>query len=182
MDIYIVSKNPHKQTELRGYLNTIHNVCIKEYTQEINEIQTVDVDVLIQDKLKKAFNFVKSPVIVEHTGLFLDELDGFPGGLTQPFWDKLKKDKFCSYFKGTSLKAKTIIGFCDGKRNHFFEGEVKGKVSDEPRGDDSFQWDCVFVPDGYDKTFAELGDKKLEISMRKIAFDKFKEYLRSNYV
>ena len=142
MEIYIVSKNPYKQTELRKYLESLDHICIKEYAKEINEIQTLNVKDLIEDKLIKAFQFVKAPVIVEHTGLFLDELDGFPGGLTQPFWDKVKKDKFCHYFKSTTLKAKTIIGFCDGKRNHFFEGEIDGTVSNEPKGDDKFQWDC----------------------------------------
>ncbi|HHF8283696.1 TPA: non-canonical purine NTP pyrophosphatase, partial [Klebsiella pneumoniae] len=40
-----------------------------------------------------------------------------------------------------------------------------------------FQWDCIFIPDGESETFAEMGDRKNEISMRKKAFDKFKEYL-----
>ncbi|MGQ0475453.1 MULTISPECIES: non-canonical purine NTP pyrophosphatase [unclassified Acinetobacter] len=182
MDIYIVSRNPHKQTELRKYLESLAEVSVKEYAKEINEIQTLNVEELIKDKLIKAFQFVKSPVIVEHTGLFLDEFDGFPGGLTQPFWDKLQKEKFCHYFKSTPLKAKTVIGFCDGKQNHYFEGEIEGIVANEPRGDDSFQWDCVFIPKGYDKTFAELGDEKLKISMRKLAFDKFEKYIRDNYV
>lgn len=182
MDIYIVSKNPHKQTELRRYLDSLPEISVKEYAKEINEIQTLDVDELIKDKLIKAFQFVKAPVIVEHTGLFLDELDGFPGGLTQPFWDRLKKDKFCHYFQGTRLKAKTVIGFCDGKIIKNFEGAIEGIVANEPRGDDSFQWDCVFIPKGYDKTFAELGDEKLKISMRKLAFDKFQAYIRDNYV
>lgn len=182
MDIYIVSKNPHKQTELRKYLERLTHISVKEHAKEINEIQTFNVDELIKDKLIKAFQFVKAPVIVEHTGLFLDELDGFPGGLTQPFWDKLKEDKFCHYYKSTNLTAKTVIGFCDGKRNHYFEGEIEGFVANEPRGDNSFQWDCVFIPKGYDKTFAELGDEKLKISMRKLAFDKFEAYIRDNHV
>ena len=179
MEIYIVSKNPYKQTELRKYLESLDHICIKEYAKEINEIQTLNVKDLIEDKLIKAFQFVKAPVIVEHTGLFLDELDGFPGGLTQPFWDKVKKDKFCHYFKSTTLKAKTIIGFCDGKKIYSFEGVSEGTVSVEPRGDRDFQWDCVFIPTGYDKTYAELGDEKLEISMRKNAFDKFRSFIGS---
>lgn len=44
-------------------------------------------------------------------------------------------------------------------------------------GPRDFQWDCIFIPDGESETFAEMGDRKNEISMRKKAFDKFKEYL-----
>ncbi|HIE1052061.1 TPA: non-canonical purine NTP pyrophosphatase, partial [Escherichia coli] len=46
-----------------------------------------------------------------------------------------------------------------------------------PKGPRDFQWDCIFIPDGESETFAEMGDRKNEISMRKKAFDKFKEYL-----
>ncbi|ENX09940.1 non-canonical purine NTP pyrophosphatase [Acinetobacter courvalinii] len=182
MDIYIVSKNPHKQSELRKYLDQLEGVSIKGYEKEINEIQTDNVDLLIADKLIKAFEIVKAPVIVEHTGLYLDELNGFPGGLTQPFWDKLQKDKFCNYFAGTKLTAKTVIGFCDGERKYFFEGEIFGTVAKEPKGDDSFQWDCIFIPDEHEETFAEMGEKKLEISMRLKAFECFKEYLEKKNV
>lgn len=175
----MLSRNPNKLMEIRQYLTNLKTIEIKAtYTEkEINEIQTADVNALINDKLLKAFNIVKAPVIVEHTGLYLDELNGFPGGLTQPFWDKLQKEKFCHYFGGTSLTAKTTLGFCDGKKKHFFTGEVKGKVATKPEGNDKFQWDCVFIPDGYNNTFAELGDEKLKISMRTKAFQKLQAYL-----
>jgi XTP/dITP diphosphohydrolase len=177
MDVYIVSKNPYKQNELRKYLNELNEISIKEYQKEINEIQTFDVDLLVKDKLIKAFEIVKSPVIVEHTCLYLEALNDFPGGLTQPFWDKLKKDQFCQFFGGTPITARTVIGFCDGKKMYYFNGKIQGLVANEPKGDDSFQWDCVFIPEGHTQTFAELGEEKLKISMRKIAFENFKEFL-----
>ena len=47
-----------------------------------------------------------------------------------------------------------------------------------PRVDHGFQWDCVFQPDGYTETFAEMGTaKKNEISMRRKALDKFAAFL-----
>src|SRR3970282_1377012 len=113
----------------------------------------------------------------KHTGLYIESLNEFPGGLTQIFWDKLQADKFSELFgngANTNLVAKTIIGYCDSRKTHLFEGSIKGKISPEPRGDRAFQWDCVFIPDGESATFAEMGDRKNEISMRKIAFEKFK--------
>jgi XTP/dITP diphosphohydrolase len=59
----------------------------------------------------------------------------------------------------------------------FFNGEVIGKIASEPKGNRDFQWDCVFIPDGEEKTFSELGEKKNDISMRKIAFDAFNKHL-----
>ena len=49
------------------------------------------------------------------------------------------------------------------------------------RGNRDFQWDCVFQPDTYDKTFAEMGEQKNTISMRKIALEKLRNYLEESY-
>lgn len=155
-------------------------VTIVDVPLIIHEIQTEDIQDIVRDKVLKAFNIIGRPVFIEHTGLYIDSLQGFPGGLTQVFWDKLKADNFSNLLGGldnTELTAKTVIAFCDAKKIHIFEGEVKGNISPEPRGDRAFQWDCVFLPKGYNKTFAELGDEKNKISMRKIAFDKFREFL-----
>ncbi len=107
-------------------------------------------------------------------------MNQFPGELTQIFWDNLEADKFSELFgksSDTKVVAKTIIGYVDGKKIHLFEGEVLGQIASIPRGNRDFQWDCVFIPNGYDKTFSELGDLKNEISMRKIALDKFSQFI-----
>jgi XTP/dITP diphosphohydrolase len=76
------------------------------------------------------------------------------------------------------LVAKTVLGYCDGQRFHLFEGSVSGRVPEAPAGDRSFQWDCVFIPDGETQTFAELGTRKNELSMRKKALEKFAAFLK----
>jgi XTP/dITP diphosphohydrolase len=53
-------------------------------------------------------------------------------------------------------------------------------VAAAPRGSDGFQWDTIFVPEGFDKTYAELGqNKKNEISMRRRAFDRLAAFLKA---
>jgi XTP/dITP diphosphohydrolase len=179
MNIRFVSKNKFKVREVQSiFAGTGIEIVAAEYS--IDEIQTEDVKNLVRDKLLKAFRIIGRPVFVEHTGLYIESLNDFPGGLTQIFWDKLQADKFSQLFgKGdnTNLVAKTIIGYCDAMKIHIFEGAIKGTISDEPKGDRSFQWDCVFIPDGSTETFAEMGDRKNEISMRKIAFEEFKAFL-----
>ena len=92
----------------------------------------------------------------------------------------MEADRFSSLFGRSNDRviAKTVIGYIDGKRCHVFEGEIAGTISSEPRGPRGFQWDCVFIPDGYQETFAELGDKKNDISMRRLALDKFADFLK----
>ena len=69
------------------------------------------------------------------------------------------------------------IAYCNGKHIKTFDGDISGQIVFPPRGNRDFQWDCVFQPDGYEQTFAEMGDKKNAISMRKIAVEKLKKYL-----
>jgi len=179
MEIRFVTNNPHKAREVETILGDI-GVSIVDVSLKIHEIQTEDIHDIVKDKIIKAFEMIGRPVFIEHTGLYINSLQGFPGGLTQVFWDKLKADNFSKLLgdlDDTKLEAKTVIAFCDSKKIHVFEGCIEGKISPEPRGNRDFQWDCVFIPKGYDKTFAELGNIKNEISMRKIAFDKFREFL-----
>src|SRR5882672_8323958 len=143
-------------------------------TSRIDEIQSEDMEAIVRDKVTKAFVQVGRPLFIEQTGLYLRQLNELPGGLTQVFWDSLQAERFCSLFgvaADNSVVAKTMIGYTDGKQIHVFSGEIAGKISTEPRGSREFQWDCVFQPVGYEKTFAELGEKKNEISMRKRALD-----------
>lgn len=179
MKIRFVSKNDFKIKEVQTMLADA-GVEVVAAKYSINEIQTEDVDSLVRDKLLKAFRIIGRPVFVEHTGLYIKSLNDFPGGLTQIFWDKLQADKFSELFgNGTDTKvvAKTIIGYCDALKIHLFEGAIEGTISKEPKGNRDFQWDCIFIPDGFTETFAEMGDRKNEISMRRIAFDKFKTFL-----
>ena len=178
MRIRFLSRNQHKITEASTILESV-GVNLVPVHFPINELQTDDVEAIVRDKTLRAFHRLGQPVFVEQTGLFLAELNGFPGGLTQVFWDTLKKDRVAHLFGGGAVTAKTKIGFCDGKQIFQFEGAINGTIASEPRGDDRFQWDCIFIPEGYEQTFAEMGDKKNEISMRKRALDVFAAHLGS---
>ncbi len=178
--VRFLSSNGNKIREVQDILAP-KGVKAIPVAQKIEEIQTDNVESLIRDKAIKAFEIIGRPLFVEHTGLYADALNDLPGGLTQVFWDKLEADKMSEIFKllrNQSVTAKTHIGLIDGKTIRMFVGEIGGSFSDEPRGDRTFQWDCVFVPEGYSTTFAEMGsEKKNKISMRRIALDRLAEGL-----
>lgn len=181
MDIRLCSKNDHKIKEAQDILFD-SDVKIIPFKKEIHEIQTLDVK-LVRDKALKAFQEIGKPLIVEHTGLYIDFLNDFPGGLTQIFWDSLEADKFCELLGSNPpkyLTAKTVIGYCNGRTIEFFEGEARGTISEIPKGNRDFQWDCVFIPEGESQTYSEMGNKKNEISMRKLAYENFKQFIKSN--
>jgi XTP/dITP diphosphohydrolase len=178
-----ISRNKFKIDEAKRILDP-HGITVVPFEHAIEELQTENAESLVRDKAIKAFKKVGRPLFVEHTGLYLDYLNGFPGGLTQIFWDKLQADKFAELFGSAPDRgrviAKTLIGYVNGKKVKFFRGEIAGKIAPEPRGSREFQWDCVFIPDGRDKTFAEMGANKDEISMRRGALDSFITYFRGD--
>ena len=181
LEIRFLSQNDFKVAEAQKILQGA-GVSVVPIASKVEELQTEDSKRLVKDKAIKAFKKVGRPLFVEHTGLYIDYMNGLPGGLTQIFWDKLQADKFCEIFGAApknSLEAKTVIGFIDGQQFFSFEGSVRGTVSPEPKGDRSFQWDCVFVPNGHSSTFAELGEEKHKISMRRLALDQFSEFLKA---
>ena len=66
----------------------------------------------------------------------------------------------------------------DLKKTIFFNGRIDGKIATKPSGEYGFDYDSIFIPNGYNKTFAEMTpDKKNEISHRSIAIIKLKKFL-----
>lgn len=181
MRIRFISGNTHKINEVQRILAPV-GVDVVPVSMKIEELQTENVESLIRDKLTKAFEAIGRPLFVEHTGLYLSGLNGLPAGLTQIFWDRLQADRFARLVEGLGdfkVTAKTILGYCDGRKIHLFEGVVDGTVPHTPRGPTDFQWDCVFVPNGCTQTFAQMGTRKDDISMRRKALDLFAKYLNS---
>jgi XTP/dITP diphosphohydrolase len=183
-EVRFVSGNRFKIDEAKSIL-AFSGVMVVPISIKIEELQTEDTERLVRDKALKAFKNIARPLFVEHTGLYLNYLNGLPGGLTQIVWDTLLADRFSELFgksSDTSVIAKTTLCYVDGKRMHIFVGEITGKIAASPAGNRDFQWDCVFIPDGATQTFAEMGNKKNEISMRKIALDKYAAFLKANGV
>lgn len=181
MKLRFLSGNKHKIDEVQRILTPV-GVDIVPISKKIEELQTEDVESLVRDKLIKAFEAIGRPLFVEHTGLYLSGLNGLPAGLTQIFWDRLQADRFADLVAGlgdAKVTAKTILGYCDGRQIHIFEGSIDGTVPRKPAGPTDFQWDCVFVPDGSTQTFAEMGAKKDDISMRRKALDLFAAHLKN---
>ena len=137
---------------------------------------------MVEDKAKEAYKWVKKPVIVEDTGLYIYALNKFPGALIKWLLKSIGNKGICKIlnsFNNRSAYAKTVICYYDGKHTRFFIGRINGRIAKKPSKGDKFGWDPIFIPEGYNKTFAELGkDIKNKISMRSKAFKKFVRFLR----
>src|SRR5687768_14858426 len=84
--IYFVSRNKLKVEEIAPLWES-SGLRIEHVSHHLIELQTQKFEDIVRDKARKAFAAVRQPVLVDHSGLALDALNGFPGGLTQSFWD-----------------------------------------------------------------------------------------------
>lgn len=191
-ELLIASNNPHKTWEISSILS---NNGTKVYSLNSKGIE-IDVeetaDTLEGNAFKKAkeiYDAVEIPVISDDTGLFVDALDGRPGvysaryaGENASYSDNCYK--LISELKERDLNEspahfKTVIClYLSPEEYHMFEGVCPGKIITEMRGENGFGYDPLFIPDGYNKTFAELSaEEKNEVSHRGKAIEKLKEYL-----
>ena len=75
---------------------------------------------------------------------------------------------------------RTVLALIESGEERFFEGRIEGKIAEKPKGTAGFGYDPVFVPDGYQLSFAELGlEEKNKISHRALAVEKLTKYLKS---
>ena len=167
----------------------IIHVPIEIIDAEIEEIQSMDPEKIVLHKVNEAFKMVGRPVIVDDVSFEVEVWNGFPGPLIKWLLEGKNDPSLMLQMLGDeqnrNATAKLYLGYHDGKESHVFTGEVNGTITYEARGDNGFGWDRVFVPEGFDQTFAEMDSNikdsniKDSISHRGKALAKFKEYLDS---
>lgn len=129
----------------------------------------------------------------DDTGLEVEALGGEPGVHSARYAEGTDHDSEANMAKllrklgnnnNRNARFRTCISLIqkgsDGKyHEHQFEGEVKGHIDYEKHGTEGFGYDPVFIPEGYDKSFAELGeDIKNTISHRARAVAKLSQFLK----
>ncbi len=150
---------------------------------DLDEIQSLDIRKIVEHKVKEAHKHLGTPVLVEDTSLTFNALGNLPGPLIKWFLTELDNDGLCKLLHGYSDRsalAEVCFGYYDGKEISYFEAQMKGSISQSPRGDSGFGWDPVFIPEGHEKTWGEMTiDEQNETSMRRVALKKLEPFLKS---
>ncbi|MFN3269059.1 MAG: RdgB/HAM1 family non-canonical purine NTP pyrophosphatase [Candidatus Kapaibacteriota bacterium] len=194
MKILIGTNNKHKVAEIREKVNNfkldIEIVSLSDITTETVEIEesgsTLEENALI--KAKSCYELFGIPSFSDDTGLEVFSLNGLPGVHSARFSgvygdDKENRKKLLELLKGKDgeerkARFRTVICFYDGSEPKFFEGVCTGRIIEEERGDKGFGYDSIFVPDGFERTFAEMElEEKNKISHRSRAIEKFLEFM-----
>ena len=148
----------------------------------IFEKQTQDIEDLVNHKCQQAYDSLKCPVLVEDSGLLFNAWNGLPGALVKWFECTVGCEgmlKMLQPFEDRHATAVCCFALHDGNNIRIARGEVVGKIATKIRGRNGFGWDVFFIPDGYEKTFAEMrSEDKNAISHRKKALESLKILLR----
>ncbi len=176
MSLYFITGNKGKLAEVQSVLKDIEALDI-----DLPEIQSLDAHEIIKAKLLEAQKHQTGEFIVEDNSLYLEGIKGLPGPLIKWFLKTVGNEglyKMAEAFGNFNAEAKVVIGYSDPAGEiSFYEGSTKGTIV-ASRGGQGFGWDPIFQPEGYDKTFAEMGvEEKNKFSMRRIAVEKLKEAL-----
>lgn len=182
MKITFITGNAAKAKQLERYFN--HPVKHKKL--DLPEIQSLDLEEIIEKKIKEAYKIVKSLVIVEDVALRFKAINNLPGPLIKWFLNSLDNKGLCKLldgYKTRAAEAEVCYGFYDGKVLKYFHGKVKGKIAPKPMGEKVFGWDPTFIPHGHTKTWAQMDkEEQKSCSMRRIALEKLDKFLKEEYL
>ena len=192
MKIVFATNNKHKLEEIKDILGKDFEIVS---LAEIGCHEDIpETGLTLEENARQ-----KSTYIVEHynhdcfaddTGLEVDALNGEPGVHSARYAEGTDHDSEAnmrkllskmSNVKDRTARFRTVISLIINGVEHQFEGRVEGRIATEKHGTEGFGYDPIFIPEGYDKSLAELGEEvKNQISHRARAVKKLAEYLSSS--
>jgi XTP/dITP diphosphohydrolase len=193
MKLCLATNNAHKVEELQALLGE------KFQLQTLKEIGCFDdipetANTFDGNSLQKAmyvWERFKIDCIADDSGLEVDALNGEPGVFsaryagTPSVGEQVNHakniEKLLRNLKGIENRAaqfRSVITLLIKGESHFFEGIIRGKITQERHGEKGFGYDPIFMPEGYDRTFAEMTmEEKNPISHRGLAVAKMIDFL-----
>ncbi|OMJ21977.1 Inosine triphosphate pyrophosphatase [Smittium culicis] len=181
MNITFVTGNKNKLKEVEKILSANPKISLSSRDVDLPEIQGTAAEISIH-KCKQAAEIVNGPVITEDTSLCFNAFNGLPGPYIKWFLKELGPaglTKMLAAFPDKSAYAKCTLTYSPGPGAEpvLFDGITDGSIV-EPRGPTTFGWDPVFLPDGFDQTYAEMSpETKNSISHRYRSLVLLQEYL-----
>lgn len=201
MKIVFATNNQHKLQEIRDILGSeFEIVSLKDIGCDVDIPETGNT--LEENAMQKAqyvYEHYNLSCFADDTGLEVEALNGEPGVHSARYAEGTDHDSEANMAKllrnlegkdNRKARFRTVIaliqkqdvcpcGCTSIKKVNRFEGIVDGSIATEKHGTAGFGYDPIFVPEGYDKSFAELGENiKNGISHRARAVAKLAEYLK----
>ena len=187
--IVFATNNKHKLEEIREILGeNFEIVSLKDIGCDVDIPETGNT---LEDNALQKAEYVKQhyglDCFADDTGLEVEALNGAPGIHSARYAEGTDHDSNANMDKllkelgnnnNRKARFRTVIALLLNGETHLFEGIVNGKIIYEKHGTEGFGYDPIFVPDGYEQSFAELGmEIKNQISHRARAVKKLADFL-----
>ncbi len=189
--LVFATNNPHKAREIEQILGGEYQILTLKDIGCLEDIEETE-DTLEGNALLKA-RYVKSKYgydcFSEDTGLEVEALDGAPGVHTARYAGESKSPaanialllQNLEHKMNRKARFRTVIVLIINGQEITMEGICPGQIALTKRGASDFGYDPVFIPEGYEQTFAELGEAvKNRISHRAIATEQLRKKLMMN--
>lgn len=188
--LIFATNNEHKLSEVKSMLAgkfEVIGLAEAGITEDIPENEPT-LEGNAHAKAIYVYNKLKVNVFADDTGLEIDALDGEPGVYSARYAgpDKKADDNMKLVLSklenelNRTAQFRTSICLILNNNTHYFDGVVEGKIISKPKGIKGFGYDPIFVPDGYQITFAEMpSGEKNKISHRGRAIQKLIAFLNS---
>jgi len=178
MKLIFVTSNENKYNEAKCIFSKF-NIDVIWHQLEYPEIQSMSIEQIAEWSAKYVYSVLKKPLFLEDTGLFIDALSGFPGPYSSYVYKTIGNEGILKLMNGVANRKAyflTVVAYVDENGVKLFKGRVNGVISKSIRGT-KWGFDPIFIPEGMDKTYSELGEIKNKISHRKKAYDEFINWL-----
>jgi XTP/dITP diphosphohydrolase len=187
--LVVATNNAHKLEEISAILgDEMELLSLKDIGCEADIPETADtLEGNARQKARYIYENYQLDCFADDTGLEVEALDGAPGVFSARYAgnghdSEANMQKLLRELEGKQNRKaqfRTAICLIMGGEEYLFEGIVKGEIIEEKRGSAGFGYDPIFVPEGFDKTFAELGNEvKNTVSHRALAVEKLCRFLK----
>lgn len=149
----------------------------------VPEVQSLDVATVARMKATAAYEQIGRPLLVDDSGIMIAAWNGLPGALTKWFLDAVGPEGILSMlqrFDDRRATASTAVALATASSVEVFTGTIDGIVPEATRGPNGFGYDSIFIPEGQDRTLAEMSSaEKNVLSMRRVALEALRVHLAS---
>lgn len=188
--LIFATNNQHKVEEIRSVIgDKLSVITMKEAGIDIDIPEPHDtLEANATEKSTTIHRLTNQNCFSEDTGLETEALNGEPGVLSARYAGDTKNfqvniDKLIMKLQGKDnrkARFRTVISLIWNNNEYLFEGICNGRIIEDQKGNKGFGYDPVFMPDGADKTFAEMSmEEKNVYSHRRKATDQLIVFLQN---
>ncbi|RZF59634.1 non-canonical purine NTP diphosphatase [Sphingobacterium corticibacterium] len=190
MALVFATNNTHKLEEVQAIIGD--KFSIKSLTDIGCSDDIPETGVTFEENAKQKTDYLFHKYGLDcfgdDSGLEIDALNGEPGVYSARYSGSRDMEKNIDLVLSRlgdnpkrTARFRTVISLFLDQQQYFFEGSIEGRIIHERRGSGGFGYDPIFIPEGYDKTFAEMSpEEKNQISHRAIAVGKLAAFLKED--